>query len=224
MLDMNTVTELANSLQKMREMTKVLGQDCKEHYTAIQTNDSQSHRRSYVRSVFAFIEGIVYRMKDTAHYFGEARTVLSVEELGVLRGVSFVVNGEGEASSTPVYSSFNPNFKFAFKIFSKSFDSSFQLILSGSGWQALRMALKVRDRLMHPKGITDLTVTDAEVEAAKKAFDWFFMSHALCGYYAQKAILTKTQPTTESVAALDQQISDLENELLRRGLIDRLPS
>lgn len=204
------ISELNNDLKEMRDMAQILGQDCHEQYLIIQDDDNQMYRRAYIRSVFAFIEGLLHRMKLTAAHFGGSMGTLSVEELIMINGVSFDVDDKGEVLTKSVFPKFLNNVKFGFKVFSKSFGSSFELNLGGNGWQSLRDAVKVRDRLMHPKEASNLQLTDTEVMAAKNAFDWFFTNNALCGYYAQKAVQNKTSPNLERVANLDIMILELE--------------
>src|SRR2546423_1599813 len=102
----------------------------------------------------------------------------------------------------PVFIKFLNNVKFSFRIHSKSIGSAFKLSLGGNGWQKLQEAVKVRDRLMHPKATTDLDVTDAEVKAAKTAFEWFLISYALCSHHAQKAARAKSSSPQKDAAAL----------------------
>jgi hypothetical protein len=211
------LADFSKSLQEIREMILILGQDCKEHYEAIQINNSQTHRRAYVRSVFAFIEGVLHRTKVATVHLGMLLGGISIHELVVLEGTQLEVNDNGDVTSKPLYPAFLSNIKLTFRTFSKSIGSSFNLNLAGQGWQHLREAVKVRDRLMHPKEVTDLQVSDAEIEATKKAFDWFLISYNLSGHYAQKATQTKTSASVEDVAALEATIHSLEAELAVRG-------
>ena len=217
MLTTESVKEFAANLKEMQDMIQVLGQDCKEHYTATRNGDNQSQRRAYVRSVFAFIEGVGYRMKETARHFGANAGTLSIEELVALSELSFKINEKGEVVSETIYPKFLNNFRFVFRTLSKSFGSTFTLDCGRSGWENLKVSIKVRDRLMHPKNVNDLEVTDAELEESKKAFDWFFLTHSLSSLYNQKAVHTKSNPTPEEIKALDQKISDLEKNIASRG-------
>jgi hypothetical protein len=219
-LSMSTADILADfhkSLEEMREMILVLGHDANDHYLAIQNDDSQSHRRAYIRSVFAFIEGTLHCMKMTTFHLGRVLGTILIQELLVLNGEAFDVDDKGNIVARTFYPKFLNNVKFSFKSFSKIFDSSFKLNLEGDGWKHLQKAVKVRDRLMHPKEITELQVTDAEVQLTKKAFDWFFISQVLCSNYAQKANQAKTPSTPENIEELDKRISDLEATLLAKG-------
>lgn len=211
------VAQLNKNLKELTDMAQVLGQDCAEQYLIIQTNDSQIHRRAYVRSVFALIEVILHRMKLIAAHLGGSLGTLSIQEIVVINEEAFDVNDKGEVISKSVFIKFLNNVKFAFNVYSKSIGSSFELSLAGDGWQNLRVCTKVRDRLMHPKATTDLEVTIAEVEAAKITFDWFLISYALCSHHAQKATQSKTSATPSDIASLDLEILELETSLAQKG-------
>jgi hypothetical protein len=217
-VDVNKVlADFSSSLDEIREMIQILGQDCREHYQAIQNNGSQTHRRAYVRAVFAFIEGVLHRTKVTTVHLGVLLGTISIHELVVLEGSQLDVNDKGQVTSKPLYPNFLNNVRLVFRTFSKSIGSTFSLNVGGQGWQNLREAVTVRDRLMHPKEITELQVSDAEVEATKQAFEWFLLSHNLCSHYAQRATHAKTTASTEAVATFDATIDRLENELAKRG-------
>src|SRR2546423_13685811 len=125
------VTELNDNLKELRDMMLVLGKDCAEQYSAIQSNDNHIYRRAYVRSVFAFIEGILHRMKRTALHLGKTVGTLTIAEIIMIDGASFEINDKGAIVSKPVFIKFLNNVKFSFKVYSKSVGSSFELSLSG---------------------------------------------------------------------------------------------
>jgi hypothetical protein len=167
--------------------------------------------------VFAFIEGILHRMNLTAAHLGTSLGTLSIAEIVMIDEMAFDVNDKGEVVSKSVFIKFLNKVKFAFRVYSKSSGSSFELSFGGNGWQKLRECVKVRDRLMHPKATTDLKVADPEVEAAKLVFNWFLTSYRLCSHYAEKASQAKTSATPEDIAALDAEILDLETKLVQIG-------
>lgn len=212
-----SVIDLNRNLNELTDMAQVLGQDCTDQYLTIRDDNNQAHRRAYVRSVCALIEGILHRMKLAAAHLGMVLGTLSTEEIVVINEVAFDVNDKGEVVSRTVFMKFLNNVRFAFKVYSKSIGSSFELRVDGSGWQNLLKCVSIRDRLMHPKASADLTVSDAEVEASKSAFDWFFTSYVLCSHYAQKASQAKTSPSLEDIANLNAKILDFETKLARNG-------
>lgn len=114
-------------------MSLVLGSDCNEQYLEIEKSGDQMYRRAYVRSVFAFIEGILHRMKRTATHFGTAFETLTIAERVAIDGTSFESNDRGEVDSRPVFIKFLNSVKFALRVYSRSTRSSFELSIGGRG-------------------------------------------------------------------------------------------
>jgi len=65
------------------------------------------------------------------------------------------------------------NARFAFKVLAKVVDSPYQLDVTGKGWLTLQHAMAIRDRLLHPKTLDDLTVTDRQIRDVLRAYKWF---------------------------------------------------
>ena len=209
--------EYLKSTQEISEMIRILGQDCKDHFAAIQNSHSQLNKRAYVRSVFALIEGVLYNLKSATSNLGIILKNLTLNELVVLDGTQLDINDDGNVTTKPYYPKFINNFKFSFKIYAKSIGSKYIINLSGQGWQSLCKSVKVRDRLMHPKESSDLAVSDEEILDAKKAIDWFLLNYSLSGYYAQKSFQDKLSTSKEDVSVLESNIHRIEAELSARG-------
>jgi hypothetical protein len=209
--------QYSQSLKDTQQIIQVLGTDCDKHYKLCHHEDDQLHRRAYVRSVFAFIEGIVHHMKETASRIGFLFGHVNAYERTALDDVKVDIDAKGNITTKPLHPTFLNNIRFTFKISAKTIGSSFTLQTGGGGWEALRKALEVRNRLMHPKDIHRLEVTADELKASKKAFDWFLISHALCSLYAEKAVKLQKDPVIpEEIDALDKHIASLEKELKER--------
>ncbi|WP_176054525.1 hypothetical protein [Paraburkholderia caribensis] len=52
------------------------------------------------------------------------------------------------------------------------FSPSYKVDFNHVGWSNLRKAVDVRNRLVHPKRLEDMMVSDDEVKRAVSAFDW----------------------------------------------------
>jgi hypothetical protein len=207
-------TEYADNLKRITDMAYIMGHDCKAHLEAGQDSQNQIARRAYVRSVFAFIEGIIFGMKQTSTYLGGPTGRLDIKELIAITEKTIEINGKGEAFEKPAFTRFVDNFKFTFRVFGKCHSSDFAPDLNTKGWSKLQDAIKVRDRLMHPKETSDLEVSNSELEAAKIAFDWFFINHALSSLEAGKAVKLKLSAPAEEIAESNEKISDLKRGLL----------
>lgn len=131
---------------------------------------SQVERRLLIRSVFSFIEAVVFRIKTGALDWDT--NLLSPSEIALAKEEDYELDDSGAVIIRKARLRFFANFRFAFAVAAKAAQADYQLNVGGDGWQALRNALPVRDRLMHPKRAADLAVTDSEVRNAMTAFHW----------------------------------------------------
>jgi hypothetical protein len=71
---------------------------------------------------------------------------------------------KGDVETRPAKISFEANLRFAFKLLAKACSVDSELDVSGSGWQSLKKATKIRDRITHPKILSDLNISEAEFD------------------------------------------------------------
>lgn len=131
----------------------------------------QVERRLLVRSAFAFIEAVVFNVKSLGLVLGK-NNKLSPGEIALAKEEDYELDDLGNVKIRPARLRFMSNLRFAFALAAKAAGINYQLDVGGAGWQALREALPVRDRLMHPKKAADIIVTDKEVRDALDAFKW----------------------------------------------------
>jgi hypothetical protein len=130
-------------------------------------------RRVLVKSVFSFIEALAFCMKAWALAESTGKTVLTDAEKALAGEQSHELTERGGPVTRRARLRTLSNLRFSFHVLGKATASSFQLDVSGAGWQHLRDSLVVRDRLMHPKKVADLHVTDEEIRGALQTFIWF---------------------------------------------------
>jgi hypothetical protein len=132
---------------------------------------SKVERRLLVRAVFSFIEAVVFMLKDMALASCKPDS-LSPGEIALANEDQYELDDSGEVMTRPAQLKFLSNFRFAFRIADKAGKLEYKLDVASADWLALRNALKVRDRLTHPKGLHSVVVTDDEVRDAMRAFAW----------------------------------------------------
>lgn len=127
-----------------------------------------------MRCMCAYMEGVTYGMKQVAlleeeqgvKYFTSAEATLLAEQVAEL-------DDQGRVLEKPTKLHTLPNLRFAFSSFARSQGVPFSLDVGGLEWQSLQKAFQVRHRLMHPKTIKDLDVSDIEMKATNTAGGWF---------------------------------------------------
>ncbi|WP_299180322.1 hypothetical protein [uncultured Neptuniibacter sp.] len=132
-------------------------------------------RRVYVRSVFSFIEGITFQLKQIALERAVAnRVTFSAAELALLNEEKYKLKDSGEADLTFEMLELQSNIKFAAKSFIKALDSTYTATYSDSGWGSLKSAKGIRNRLTHPKTPHSIEITDSDFITIEDAFEWYW--------------------------------------------------
>ena len=149
--------QLAHSEDALTPMFSVASEDVFALLKRQRQPDNATDRRALVRSVFAFVESMLFAMKqeilNTPHGF-------TIGEFALLRDESYELAENGEARVKTAKLTLKSNLKFTFASWAKATETTCKLDLSDDGWQNFQAAIKVRDRLMHPKRASDLNVTE----------------------------------------------------------------
>jgi hypothetical protein len=170
---------MESSFDESMKLLNALSADIEYCYDKLEKEDSQFWRRTYIRAVFAFAESFIFRMKQAALDINKLHDGLFNEaEVAFLQEADareYIINrkGEVEAQARKRLIPFESNFKFAFKVYGRAFNSSYTPDLGDGGWDAFREALEVRHRLTHPKFIHQLDISDDELERIEKGVTWF---------------------------------------------------
>jgi len=126
-------------------------------------------RRIFIRSLFAYIEGTCYRLKQDVKLFKKT----SPQEDSIISEKTYGLNKKGVIKERDLYLRSQENLKFAFRIYAECFGSGFKLKTDGKGWDAYKHALKIRNRITHPKKNEDLKISDGEWAHIINARAWF---------------------------------------------------
>lgn len=141
---------------------------------------SPSERRMYVRSIFALIEALIFSMKQMALSFHPDHKceTISEAERAFAQEQTYRLTDSGDVEVHRNKISLETNIKFSFKLFGKAGYVTSNLDTSGSEWQAFKTSIKVRDRVTHPKSVSDLSISNEELGHVFKSFGWLNISFA----------------------------------------------
>jgi uncharacterized protein YjiS (DUF1127 family) len=169
------VSNLARELRPIFQLWAELRSDVEAARKAMVSNDTQFARRQFVRATFANLEGFTSALKQLCLRYPQD---FSAEEIALLREETFTLNDKGEPRVTASQLKLAANIQFAFRMYARSCKVRFSLPTSESEWSDLKLAMAVRNRLMHPHKLEDLTVSEAEVGAASRASAWINAKHS----------------------------------------------
>lgn len=166
---------LREQFEKLDAMQKVLTQDMLECGRLLNDETpTDSAARSFVRTVFAMIEGTTFNLKEMAlNLSTHGRGNFSKAELAMLEEVSYDLGDKGEAITQTKFMKLPTNIRFAFDAAARAFGVTYKLEVGDSGWSMFKEALNIRNRITHPKKIDDLKMSEAEVQKVIDTGAWF---------------------------------------------------
>ncbi len=129
-------------------------------------------RRTFVRTVFAEIEGLAASAIDWARYYAAENSFFkhqyTTAERVVLLGTSARLNEKGLAELEPTQKfGTKATIRFALSLVGRGATDLPRIDYSGAGWNALQKAFDLRNRLMHPKAAADL-----ELRRRPRIMEW----------------------------------------------------
>lgn len=133
---------------------------------------TQLERRSLVRASFALVEAYTHMLKSIVNNPADCTKRPNIGERMFLSENTYTIKKNGIVRATDARIPLLSNIQFTFRTFCRLRGIDKHLATSESGWRKLTDAVKVRDRLMHPKKNSDLEVSDLELNEVIDAVEW----------------------------------------------------
>lgn len=191
-----------------------IGTELDEANALIAFNDTPFNRRTYVRTCFAVLEGVVSWVKSsTLMIMDEDEAPTS--HLSMLKEETYTVDSRGKVQTQQKFIPIDANLRFAITMYAKTLKTEQELDCSTQEWQHFKTALRVRNRIVHPKKIDDLEVTDEELGATMKSSLWIL--HRVMEI-TEVGLMKNTQTLNVLKAEtmiMESEISHLKGELNR---------
>lgn len=126
--------------------------------------DYEFSARQLVRAAFAYIEGVMFSIKLVAVSDAKMNNVkLLYPEVNYAFELADQIDDVGRIKQVDARISLVKNIRFAFSLYEKANRISDKFDASVTWWSDLKKAVKIRDRLTHPRSIDELGVTPSEV-------------------------------------------------------------
>lgn len=136
------------------------------------SSDTPSHRRDLIRTTFFATEGLLWRVKEMILTYADRVPEFSPYDIAALREETYTVEQNGTTKTQPRFLPTTTSIKLAFRSV-KRFSPQFDVDYSAPGWIALTRSINVRNRLVHPKEVVDLSVKNCEISDCILAQTWF---------------------------------------------------
>lgn len=163
-IEFSSLRETFNELVSDVEAAKKLDTDfCSEDFI----------KRTYTRAFFAMIEGVISQLKKMALAANEQTECLQWFEVDLLKERSACLASNGVAKETKVKLQLMPNIVFSLNYSAKALDLDYTVKKGEVGYKSMLDAVKIRDRITHPKGKSCLSVSNEEMTILGNANVWF---------------------------------------------------
>jgi hypothetical protein len=97
---------------------------------------------------------------------------MTVHEQAAMLEEAYTVDDSGKIRAIPRFLTLTGKIRLVVSIVQR-YRTNYKVDYSHRGWSNLRAAIKVRNRLMHPKKLADLNVRMTELRQTLSAFYWF---------------------------------------------------
>lgn len=179
----NVGPHVGDNARTTREVIQILGEDCDRCHAqlvaAIEDGevseggieaDYEYHARQLIRAIFAYIEAVTFSVKAwSAGYCMDNDVEITPQERYFATDTEYELNDRGEVVETIAKISLARNIRFALSINRKAQGVSQPFDASVEWWSCMKKAIRVRDRLTHPKMPRDLDVSGDDIVDALKA-------------------------------------------------------
>ena len=136
--------------------------------------DYEFHARMLIRSIFAYIEGVTFSLKvKAAEQCLKNGVDITDGERWFAIELDFVLANNGDVKTRPAHIRTADNVRFAFRLQEKAQGLSTKFDPSAGWWSDFQAAIKVRDRLVHPKMPGDLNVNGDEICQVLAAYNGY---------------------------------------------------
>ena len=151
------------------DFTRTMIEDVVAVYQRLEQSDTPGNRRDLVRTAFAAIEGLHWQIKQDVLF----HTVddLSPHEHAAMLEETYQVDERGNVNVIPRFLPLPSAIRLVVRMV-KRYRPTYEVDYGHKGWANLRAAIEIRNRLVHPKTLADLSVSDGDVNATLSGLYW----------------------------------------------------
>jgi hypothetical protein len=164
----------AQYVEEMLALDKFVNDELAEARELVRFTTYDFAVRTFVRTMAAEFETRLYLLQDFMLKVHEESANLKFEaaEEAILQSETYSLRKNGVIERTPKFYPFRDHLLFTLRLFAKRFHPKAMPEASGPGWDAVLKFIQIRNRLMHPKSMADLEISESEIDSINAAQDW----------------------------------------------------
>lgn len=151
------------------QFAKVLAEDVSQARQRMENDPTESHRREFVRATCSAIEAQSWQLKMYVIENVLTKKTTSIHDISALKEESYAINDKGEIYVQPRAYSVKVGLRLVYSIL-KRHGVPVHIDFGSADWKNIDAAVKIRNRVMHPKCMGDISVSKAEAECCYNAF------------------------------------------------------
>lgn len=151
------------------QFAKVLAEDVLQARQRMENDPTESHRREFVRATCSAIEAQSWQLKMYVTENVLTKKTTSVHDISALKEESYAINDKGEIYVQPRGYSIKVGLRLVYSIL-KRHGVPVHIDFGSADWKNIDAAVKIRNRVMHPKCMEDISVSKSEAECCYNAF------------------------------------------------------
>jgi hypothetical protein len=189
----------------------ILFQDVDTARNLVRDADNSFNRRSLFRAFFAAIEGTVFMFKRIPLETSQRRPRLfSQAELSILTGEAALLRKNGNVAVQQKFQPTPASLRFLAACLVKVTKKFPAIETDQASWAAFQRCVKVRNRVVHPKKLSDVAISDAELRDLHTTDSWFRTWAVAIFRVAIRREKIATQRIEQRVALLNRIIESLK--------------
>lgn len=183
----------------------------------MEANDDQAARRDFVRTVFAAIEGWIMDYRQ-----GVQESLINIRELSpaeeaAFAEVTYALTETGQLREQTRFFPTTTMFRFATRLVEQECGQPI-IDFSSREWQSFQSAIAIRNRLTHPRGLTDLHLTALDIAIVKGAYEWLLVAILNVKTHLKAELaeyLGRLEKVVRGLNSGDPKILEIYNRLLQ---------
>jgi len=174
--------DLYTRIEEIQGMTRTLIDDVNSIKSRLgsraitdeKTKREETNRRFYVRAIFALIEAVVEQHKQLLLQLKEENIInLNNGVYEVLSEKIYIANDTGKINSKEQYLNLQRKIRTVYSEAGQAFGESLNINYGNDDWRTFQSALKIRDKITHPKRFADCEISDEDLETVEHGHTWF---------------------------------------------------
>jgi hypothetical protein len=138
------------------------------------TEEEKANRRFYVRAVFALVEAFVEQHRRLLLELCESNKIeLKEKTRKRLRELKEVFREDGTVEEQERYLHIFDKIKEVYKAAGVGFGQPLNVTFGDRGWTTFKAAMEIRNRVTHPKNVSDCWIFEDALKTVNDASAWF---------------------------------------------------